>query len=631
MPFLAHFGFNERPFALTPNSGLYFPSETHQEVLGSLVYAIDRSEGVVKVSGEVGTGKTLLCRLLTAELIKTAAVAYIINPQNDANWIIGAVCREFGLDPDRTSDPLHALNIFLLEQFGAGRRALVVVDEAQALGLIGLETVRRLSNLETESRKLLQIVLFGQPELDRLLQSRALRQLTQRIVFAFSLAPLTPDATADYIRHRVRRSMADGAKAEALFDRRAVRTIARVSQGIPRIANIIADKSLLAAFGQGADRVTARHVRDAIKDSSAVIAALPDRDAGGWGRRALEALNRWAAESAWQAATPAAPRRAKPAATAPAPRPDITVGEAAGAWLADCDGRGLKPATLAERRRHVETFVKPSLGGTKAAALTPDAVASFARSLTDARPAGEARRVLASLNSALAFAVRAGHVAANPARVATIASARPAPPPVAAPSLAELRVLVGSAGPALRPLLVTALLTGLRAAELRALTWDTVDFRAGLIHVRRRVGGHGALGAARPRAARRGVALGPALAAVLVDWRDANPDDGLNLVFPGRDGGLMSAGRVQRGAFARLQISCGVTGGDGKPKYRFDDLRHAAAALLIEQGWPARKVRDALGEASIAAVARRYAPQFERAGDDRAALELIAARLLGPS
>ncbi len=627
MPFLDHFDLKERPFALTPNSDLYFPSEAHQEVLGSLRHAVKRGEGVVKVSGEVGTGKTLLCRMLTAELIKTTEVAYIINPQNDAAWVIGAVCREFGLDPESTDDPLFMLNRFLLGQFESGRQVLVIVDEAQALGLVGLETVRRLTNLETDKTKLLQIVLFGQPELDRLLETRALRQLNQRIVFSFVIPPFSPAVTADYIRHRIRRSSNDSAAAERLFDDRAVRTIAVVSLGIPRITNIIADKSLLAAFSQGADRVTLRHVRDAIRDSRQVIDSLPDQDAGGWGRRALEALSRWAADSARQAAARPAPQPApQPAREAgPAPRPDITIGEAAGEWLEACEARGVKPDTLAERRRHVESFVKPALGEAKAADLAPGAIENFAAGLVRSQPAGEARRVLASLNSLLAEALRRRHIAANPARGVKIARAEPKP--VAAPSVTELRALIAAAKPDLRPLLVTAVLTGLRAAELRALIWDNVDFTAGQIHVRRMAVGRDTLRPVKPRTARRSVALAPAVAEALQGWRVAQKDTPLNLVFPGKDGRVMGGGMIQRGPFARLQKRCGVVDGEGKARYRFDDLRHAAAALYIEQGWPARKLRDMLGEASVAALARRYARQFERAGDDRVALELIAARL----
>ena len=271
MPFLEHFGFTERPFALTPNCELYYPSEAHQAVLRSLAYAIQRGEGIVKVSGEVGTGKTLLCRLLIAALIESKTVAYIINPQDDSDWVVGAVCREFGLDPDGPGDPFHRLNAFLLEQFREGRSAVLMVDEAQALGTVGLETVRRLSNLETDTSKLLQIILFGQPELDRLLQTHALRQLNQRIVFSFTIRPLSTDTAIDYVRYRVRRSNGDVGAADRLFESPALRAIARAARGIPRLINIVADKSLLAAYCEGATQVQRRHVREAVADSIDVI------------------------------------------------------------------------------------------------------------------------------------------------------------------------------------------------------------------------------------------------------------------------------------------------------------------------------------------------------------------------
>ncbi len=271
MPFLAHFGLNERPFALTPNSRLYFPSDSHQQVLTPLSYAIGRGEGIIKVSGEVGTGKTLLCRLLIAELIESKAVAYILNPQNDAHWIVAAVCREFGLEPEQSQDPFHLLNDFLLEQYRRQRPAVLVIDEAQALGLEGLEAVRRLTNLETDTAKLLQIVLFGQPELDRLLRSHELRQLNQRIVFSFKVPPLAEETMIEYIRFRVIRCSDNLAAAQKLFDARAMRHIARASLGVPRLANIIADKSLLAAFSAGARRVARRHVDEAIADSDNLL------------------------------------------------------------------------------------------------------------------------------------------------------------------------------------------------------------------------------------------------------------------------------------------------------------------------------------------------------------------------
>ena len=271
MPFLTHFDLLERPVSLIPNSRLYFPSDSHERVMTPLSYAIERGEGIIKVSGEVGTGKTLMCRMLTAGLVETKAVAYILNPQNDPDWIVSAVCREFGLEPEQSLDPFHLLNEFLLEQYHQNRSAVLVIDEAQALGLEGLEAVRRLSNLETDTAKLLQIVLFGQPELDRLLRSHALRQLNQRIVFSFIIPPLEEDTMVEYIRFRVIRSSGNLAAAQRLFDDQAMRRIARVSGGVPRLANIIADKSLLAAFSADARRVTRRHVDEAIADSANLL------------------------------------------------------------------------------------------------------------------------------------------------------------------------------------------------------------------------------------------------------------------------------------------------------------------------------------------------------------------------
>lgn len=463
MPFVAHFRLKERPFRLTHNSELYYPSAAHQEVLGSLAYAVER--------GEVSTGKALLCRMVTAGLVKTAAVAYITTPQANADWVIGAVCREFGLNPDGTSDPLHMLNGFLLEQFAAKRRVLVVVDEAQALGIVGVETVRRLSNLETDETKLLQIVLFGQPKLDRLLADRALRQLNQRIVFSFTISALGADDTADYIHHRVRSAGENGAADPSLLDDRAVK--ARANQGIPRVINIIADKSLLAAFGQGANKVTAQHVSDAVKDSCLVIESLPDRDSGGWGQRALNALNRWAADNA-----PLPPGRATTQPSV-AVRPDITLGKAADECLAAREDRNLKPATLSERQRHVETYFRPKLGTDRAADIIADTIRGLAREWIQALPAGYAGRVLASLNSIFVEGVRRHHITTNPVRGIRIEGPAKVTKPLASPGAAELRSLLDTAKPDLAALIATATLTGLRADELRALTWDNIDLTAG--------------------------------------------------------------------------------------------------------------------------------------------------------
>lgn len=287
MPFLAHFGLREHPFSLTPNSELFFPGEDHQGALTSLVYAIWRGEGVVKVTGEVGTGKTLLCRMLMGELEDRAAVAYLLNPQDDPDWLIRAVCREFGVELGPEADPFHELDKFLLDQHWQGRHAVLLVDEAQALGVRGLEAVRRLSNLETDKSKLLQIILFGQPELDSLMQSHELRQLNQRVVFSFLLRPFSEEATRQYIRHRTLSVSNDLGRAGDLFQDRAVKLIARSSRGIPRLINIVADKSLLAAFSDGAQSVAARHVQAALKDSASMLAGRPPGALAPWSRAAL--------------------------------------------------------------------------------------------------------------------------------------------------------------------------------------------------------------------------------------------------------------------------------------------------------------------------------------------------------
>ena len=177
MPVLSHFGLREHPFSLTPNPALFFGGRLHRPILEMLAFALQRGDGVLTVVGDVGTGKTMLCRLLLQVLEPEAAVAYLHAPLSDETQIARDVCREFGLELGAHDDAFHLLNGFLLEQHSAGRHAVMVVDEAQALGRPGLETIRLLSNLETDRSKLLQIVLFGQQELDQLLRQHALRQL----------------------------------------------------------------------------------------------------------------------------------------------------------------------------------------------------------------------------------------------------------------------------------------------------------------------------------------------------------------------------------------------------------------------------------------------------------------------
>jgi len=278
MPYLAHFGLREHPFTLTPNTNQYFPTEKHTEIIQSILFGIARNTGILKVVGDVGTGKTMLCRLLLRKLVgSNDAVAYLNAPQVDPESIVTLVCAEFGIETGSRSQMLQGLNTFLLEQHALGRNAVLIVDEAQALGSAGLEAVRLLSNLETERSKLLQIVLFGQSELDELLQQPNLRQVIQRIGFSFNTGPLNMAEATHYISHRVRTSRVDGIEFP-IFSDSAMETLASAASFVPRVINILADKALLVAYGDGAIQVSEKHARDAVKDT-------PQLTRGAKGRR----------------------------------------------------------------------------------------------------------------------------------------------------------------------------------------------------------------------------------------------------------------------------------------------------------------------------------------------------------
>jgi MSHA biogenesis protein MshM len=267
MPVLKHFGLSDYPFALTPNTSLYLPWDQHKAILGSLQFALQRGDGLLKVVGEVGTGKTLLCRLLLSELVKTDNAGYLNAPIEDLSVLPMAVCREFGVDPKETGDPYSALTRFLIAEHAKGKRNILLVDEAQSLGRTGLEVIRLLSNLETETKKLLQIVLFGQVELNRELQHSSMRQVAQRINFSFETKPLSPDLVVRYIEHRVARCTPENVHRD-LFEKQAMLVIAHASRGIPRLVNVLADKALLAAFGDNARQVRKKHAAAAVSDSA---------------------------------------------------------------------------------------------------------------------------------------------------------------------------------------------------------------------------------------------------------------------------------------------------------------------------------------------------------------------------
>lgn len=276
----AYFGLKELPFTITPDTSFFFSRSSHQDALNTLLVAARSGEGFIKVVGEVGTGKTLLCRKFLAALDpKEFLTAYIPNPYLDPMGLLLAVADEFRIRYPRYVSQhqlLKLLNRFLLEAYAQRKRVVVCLDESQAMPLDTLESLRLLSNLETERRKLMQVVLFGQPELNPRLAQPAIRQLTQRIAFSCELLPLTPDETEYYIAYRLQVA---GGRHPRVFAHDAARRLFKASRGVPRLVNILAHKSLLAAFGEGAHKVTEKHVRLAVADTESirVTPAFKDR------------------------------------------------------------------------------------------------------------------------------------------------------------------------------------------------------------------------------------------------------------------------------------------------------------------------------------------------------------------
>lgn len=261
------FHLRESPFSIAPNPRFLYPSAKHREALAHLLYGIkEEGGGFVALTGEVGTGKTTLCRCLIEQLPENVDVALVLNPRLDALELLATVCDELRIPypPHGVSLKLlvDALNAYLLKAHAQGRRTVLVIDEAQNLSYEVLEQIRLLTNLETSQSKLLQIILLGQPELTRLLRQGRLRQLTQRITARYHLTPLTRAETCDYIRHR----LAVSGALHPIFTRRAMRAVHRLSDGIPRLINMICDRALLGAYALGKPRIDVDIVRKAARE-----------------------------------------------------------------------------------------------------------------------------------------------------------------------------------------------------------------------------------------------------------------------------------------------------------------------------------------------------------------------------
>ena len=262
--YLSFFGLNEKPFAITPDPRYLYLSERHAEALAHLMYGINEAGGFVQLTGEVGTGKTTIVRSLLSQAPKNAEIALILNPRMTPPEFLLTICEELGIGvPDSAAgslkDLVDILSDYLLRAHAAGKRVVLVVDEAQNLSPQVLEQVRLLTNLETTTQKLLQIILIGQPELRELLGRTELRQLAQRITGRYHLSPLSREETGAYVRHRLRVA---GATSDVLTAH-ALREVFRLSQGVPRVINVVCDRALLGAYSLDRHHVTVALVRGA--------------------------------------------------------------------------------------------------------------------------------------------------------------------------------------------------------------------------------------------------------------------------------------------------------------------------------------------------------------------------------
>ncbi len=273
--YYSYFGLGQPPFKITPDTSLFFPGGNRGAVLDALIYAITSGEGIVKVVGEVGSGKTMLCRMLEVELPDNIEIVYLANPSLSPDNILHAIAFELKLRVKADDDRLKVMNklqTYLVKKHAKNCQVVVFVEEAQSMPIATLEEIRLLSNLETQQYKLLQIVLFGQPELDQMIANREIRQLKERITYSFKLNPFKADDIRDYLNSRLRIC---GCRSDDLFSPSAIREITHYSNGLLRRINILADKAMLAAYASNTNKVKRKHVGIAARDSEFI---------GGWQR-----------------------------------------------------------------------------------------------------------------------------------------------------------------------------------------------------------------------------------------------------------------------------------------------------------------------------------------------------------
>lgn len=358
--YLTHYGLNQSPFGITPNPDFFYSGNQRGAILEALIYAVTHGEGIIKVTGEVGSGKTMLCRMLESMLPENIEVIYLVNPTLSREEVGFAIAGELGLAAEgkRADEVIRLLQADLIAKHVAGKQVVLLVEEAQAMPLDTLEEIRLFSNLETAHHKLLQIVLFGQPELDESLNLPRMRQLKERITHSFKVPPLAPTLLPEFLMFRMR---AAGYRGPDVFTKGAMELIASVSEGIVRRVSILADKSLLAAFSENTHAITTRHVKAAILDSQFSLSAGRRRQrqlsalavgvavlllgAAGWALLQRPAAPPHSSTAAAVAAPVAAVAAAPAASAAPVPAPSAPAASrparqllASRAWLQEQPG-----------------------------------------------------------------------------------------------------------------------------------------------------------------------------------------------------------------------------------------------------------------------------------------------------
>jgi type II secretory pathway predicted ATPase ExeA len=430
--YLSHFGLTEPPFRITPHTEFFFSGANRGATLEALLYAITHDEGIVKVTGEVGSGKTMLCRVLVERLPKNVETIYLANPSLSRDEILHVLAADLQVESrgERVTILLRALQEKLIKLYAAGRRVVVLIDEAHAMPMETLEEVRLLSNLESNRAKLLQIVLFGQPELDDHLGVPNMRQLRERITHSFKLEPLVRSDIDSYIDFRMR---AAGYKGPNVFAPQALRAIAQESEGLTRRINILADKSLLAAFADNSHQVTAKHAAAAVRDSGFKRSGV--RIGGRAGLLAAGAAAGLALGVGWHFFQAGSMPGAPPAPTGAAAQ------HAAGTGPGPDSGAGAKPsAAPAQQPAHTPLQAATAAGAPATAPAAP--------SLPASAPTPPSLPASAPSDPAPAAAAQTADPA--PPVPASSAAPAPSPPPPAAGTLARATAVPAAGTGAMR-------------------------------------------------------------------------------------------------------------------------------------------------------------------------------------